>query len=108
MERILEAIFGFIFAILAGIFVGAAVVAVTYVVMERITAANVGRLSREALAKDREAKNLIGQALQLEITKKQGAVLSLKALRNGKHVADIQLKGNSVADDVHVGMKVTA
>lgn len=108
MGRILEAIFGFIIAILAGIFVGAAVVAVTYAVMERITAANVGRLSREALEKNKEAKNLIGEALQLEITKKQGATISLKALRNGKHVANIQLRGNSVADDVRVGMTITA
>lgn len=108
MDRILEAIFGFIFALLAGLFVGAAVVAVTYVVMERITAANVGRLSREALEKNKETKNLIGEAIQLEITKKQGAAISLKALRNGKHVANIQLTGNSVADDLRVGMTIRA
>lgn len=108
MNRIFEAIFGLIFALLAGLFVGAAVVAITYVVMERITAANVGRLSREAMEKNIETKNLIGEALQLEITKKQGAAISLKALRNGKHVANIQLTGNSVADDLHVGMTIRA
>lgn len=94
-------------ALIAGV-VAIAVVKIVKVVSDRITAANIGRYSTEALASEDKTRDLLTQAIQFEVTNRRGKEVSINALRNGKKVAKITLQGDSVADDVKVGMMISA
>ena len=104
MERLLTILVGG----LIGFLFAEAVVTIVQVIRDRITARNLGRYSKEALATNEKTRDLIAETIQFELTKRNGNTLSLDALRNGKKVAQIQLQTESVADDVYEGMTVAA
>lgn len=77
---------------------------VVVVIAEIITAGNLALHARNALANDAEASKLLGEAIEIQVQKKQGKVLHLSALRNKEKVADIQMEAIEIADDVYEGL----
>lgn len=105
MDRLL----GMLIAGLIGWLIVETVVTVVMVIKERITSYNLGRYCKEALASNNETKDLITEVLQFELNKRNGNALSIGTLRNGKKVAQIELRSeSSVANDVREGMKIAA
>lgn len=90
-----------------GFFVAKALIKIVEVVAERITAANLARHARKALEKNKaETRELLESTIQVEVDKKKGNTLSLSALSNGKKLAEIELRANSIADDVYEGLRI--
>lgn len=110
MEKLFESLFGAIFAAffgaIIGLFAAFFIIKIVEVVQERITRFNIGRLTKKALEEDERTRDLLGEAIQLAVQKKNGKTVSISALKQGKKVAELQLKGESVAEDIKVGDKV--
>ena len=108
MDELLKKVLGLLIGIVVASLVAFAVVKIVKVVSDRITAANIAKYGKEALASEAKTRDLIAQAIQFKVTSCQGKEVSLDALRNGRKVAKIKLQGDSVADDVKVGMTISA
>lgn len=110
MEKIFELLFGIViglFGALIGLFTASVIISIVKVVKERITRFNIGRLTKKALEEDQRARNLLTEAIELAVKEKKGNTISISAFKRGKKVADIQLKGESVAEDIRVGQAVS-
>ncbi len=98
----------FLIAAALGLLAGYAVAKVAEVVAERITAANLAYHARKALEKQAEEKiqRWLSEAIEVEVKRRQGKVLTLDALRSGEKFATIELTAESIADDVYEGQKI--
>lgn len=103
LESLFGAIFGALFAAIIGLFAAFFVIKIVKVVREHITRFNIGRLTKKALEEDHRTRDLLGDAIKLAVEKKNGSTISIAALKQGKKVAEVQLKGESVAPDIKVG-----
>ena len=107
MDKLIESLFGAIFAALFGAIIGffAAlfIIKIVEVVQERITRFNIGRLTKKALEVNPRTRDLISKTIELAIQEKKGNTITISALKQGKKVAEVQLKGESVAEDIKVG-----
>ena len=102
-ESLFGAIFGALFAAIIGLFAAFFVIKIVKVVRDHITRFNIGRLTKKALEEDQRTRDLLGDAIKLAVEKKDGKTVSISALKQGKKVAEVQRKGESVAPDTKVG-----
>lgn len=98
-EIVIESIIGLAISFSATLFV----IKIAEVVQEHITRFNIGRITKKVLEEDSRTCDLLKETIELAIREKNGNTVSLSALKEGKKVADIQLKGESVAEDIKVG-----
>ena len=106
LEFVFEALFGVvigIFGAIVGIFAAAVIIKIVKVVQERITRFNIGGLTKKALEEDPRTHALLSEAIKLAVEQKKGNTVSISALKQGKKVAEVQLQGESVAEDIKVG-----
>lgn len=106
-------VIGGIGALLVGIAIGAAVVAIVYTVQERITRWNIERLAKEAVQQERneKARKAIADALNdLTVKKKEGNTVVLSASQFidavEQETAEIKITGTEVDSSIYEGMKV--
>lgn len=113
-ENIFKALFGWLFAFLAAMFVGAAVVTIVYAVSHKITRANLPGIIRDALknSRDKRAREFLSTCLNAgdvkgKVTNINGNTVSISMLEEiNNNTLKLKITGNEIDPSLRNGMEL--